>query len=534
MTTIDISWNAVEADKNNEITKLFTQIPPCCSTILSDKIPFEPDTSRPYLSTSISSASSPYYYNNWGQATKVFYVEEYNDLFVVGTWQFKATTAIPMNTLGSKIYVFHDFINPHTNQPHINVANSTILSLDVIPNIANLAGTGDATRVQQLIFWQHGCLWQLYPDIQAVSSGSAFTGKLVRFTYDGIKLTKAQTISVGLGSRYGAYALTQKLPIAFDLLRNDLIWCGGFSGSSSGTGDNAPHGWTSGVIIHIKEDTANDTFTADVIHLQASSLIGTTKDYLKMRIDCVYLTQIHRWAYLYYGYSNSGTNSYNKNDRCPFMINLSVNSSNISDFETSLNTQSNWISITNPYLLADYSSNGININQVETVLNENNETVLLLLSENAVFWADTIEQLQGTQQWNYSTSYATKTKNCYSIGNRLVFMNFNTSDSFFNPSNGDRYNSQYDYPTAESTKYFIVSWTENGKDYYTKRIKNGLAGHCLYVYQGSTDEIDSINTRQLILDRYVITWIQLPGDDWTNQNTNPYGKLVIIDLEKRI
>ena len=534
--SVEVNWNAIEADKNNEITKLFSQLPPACSTILSDKIPLEPNANLPYFSTSIGSEGAPYYQSNLSNGTRVFYVEEYNDLFVVPIWQFKASTTYNINGLGSKFYVFHDFINPHTLQPHINVANSTVLSVDVIPNLNNFTSTSaDSCVAQQLIFWQHNCLWHLYPDIEAVSAGSAFTGKLVRWTYDGVKITKAQTINVGLGSRYNAYALSQRLPIAFELLRNGLIWCGGYSGSASGSGDSVPHGWTSGVLIHIKEDVSNDNFTTDIIHLNSSSLVGTEKDYLKRGIECVYLTQIHRWAYILPGYS-SGSTTYAayKNDRVPFMINLSVDSSSISSLDTSLNTQSNWIAIDKPYLAASFSDAGIAVNEVETILNENNETVLILFSQNGhMFWADSLEQLQGTKQWNFTTRFASKYGAPYSIGNRLVICDFNNNTTPLNPQYLGRYSYSNDYPTLDSTKYFIVSWTENGRDYFTKRIQNGLPGHSIYTYTGGDNEYDTLNSRQLVLDKYVVSWVQLPGDQYSS-TTFKYGFLVVIDLGKNI
>lgn len=531
--TSNVIFSAKTADKDNKILKIIEQIQPSGFTIMSDKINLQPSADTPCYSNNISSVGSAYSLSSRQYSTRVIYIPEYNDLMVVPLYQHKPTTAVNYSGLGSKFFVFHDFINPQTQQPHINVSNSSVLSVQVIPKLNNLTSTtAERTRCPQLIFWQHGFLWQLYPDIAVVPSGSAFTGKLNRYSYDGITLTLQQTLNVGLGSRYNAYSLSQALPISFILLKNGFIWCGGFSGSVGGTGDNKPHGWTTSTLLHIKENVSNDTWGVDVLHIDFSN-INSSKNYCCSELDCFYFSQIKKWVYCIYGYSSSNSTSAYNNAHLNMYFNLSVDESNLSALETSLNTSANWNQVAPPYILTDIANTGLITRAIETVENHENKTVVMVETNNIngkLFTADSVEQLQGTKQWNLVTGLANKSGAVFKIGRRAVCFAYNSGVNMNPTSNGVA--TQGQYSSKESTKKYILSWTEDGENFFSKAVPNGLDGHLTHFNSGYTDEYAPAENNFLVLDKYVVCWMETLGN--ISSSTNPYGWLAVIDLSKRI
>ena len=502
--SIEVNWNAQSnTAQMSLIENLVQQIPPSCSTILSDKINvsnFPATTNNTYQFTTEYKQPGSHF----------IYIPEYNDLFVCSLDQFKTSP------YGNVVLVFHDFINPHTLQPHINPANMTELTIDAIPNMSLLSSN---TNKPVLTFWQHNYFWLLYGTIGTYTAGAYQPGQLLRYSYDGVKLTKVQTIDIQKLSKYED-AITNNFYGNFSLMDNGYI-----SSQSSKA--------TSAFIHRIVEDTANDTFTVETGEIVITTIFPSIDQYnLSNRINCFYFAQTGKWVYYFYGNSN----------RLEISFNTNVDESSWSNLISSLNVEANWHEAVNTIMPTTHNYG------VFAIRNRKNNKTLVFENPssgtNGTAYADDVEQLNQTKPWNYVSLYSTcLTPYRIATSNRMIWINLISTNKNIPTSSEpvagttDVYDNDYtvlqSYPSppawniADKTR---VSWTEDGEHIYSKVVDIGAK---MYVPSyGSIDVVDSLYLHSFILDRYYITWV----DDETNimSASNKYGKLAVIDFAPRI
>lgn len=515
--SVNVIWNA-EQPKDELALDLLSQIPPSGESIVSNPINLNQAYMFNYMWASNPSETS--WLNGNLQGNKYIYVKEYNDLFVVNGFQFKASSFTSLTNPGTQILVFHDFINNYTNKPHIDPANCSVITIDPIANLSNLnTANTSGNKIPQLAFWKEGYLFVIHPLCESVPAGSGFDGVIERYSYDGIRLTKIQSMSVGLGSRDGSYTVSGnvQIPIKFELMPNGLIYCGGTKATSVS-------------IIKLVPDVANDTFDAQTLLISIGSIYTNANTLFDGRISCFYFSQAKKWVYFASQKSTSTTYQ-----NYPLAINVNVNETDWSAFSTSISTRANWSYAAYPYFPYKTNENTLswNIKDLKTVLNRNNETVVYAIQQDSskMAYADSLEQLTFTKRWNSATNMniGQTARAVFNINGRLLNFNYNNNYSLIYDNKDYMLgnNAGY-YPTRESLKKYVMSWTDDGQKWYMKAVPNGLDCHFIT----ATNSDNQVEEQQVILGRYLIAWT-IDYECITTIN-NFKAKMLVIDLAKKI
>lgn len=503
--SIKVNWNAESNTAQMSLIENFVQqIPPSCQTIISDKIsvanfPATTNNSYPYMTE----------YKQGG--CQFIYIPEYNDLFVCSNSQFKGSPQ------GNIVLAFHDFINPHTNQPHINPANMTKLTIDLVPNLSLLSSS--TSMIPVACFWQHRYFWLLHGTIGTYTTNEVIPGRLVRYSYDGIKLTKVQEITVSKFSRYANGGITNNVYGYISIMSNGYI----------NTESNAA---TTAYIHRIVEDTTNDTFTIETGEIDFLTAFPNINQYnLSQHLDCFYFSDLGKWVYYFYGNSN----------RLEISFNTNVDESSWSNLISSLNVSANWHEAVNTIMPTTHNTG------VFTITNRNNNQTIVFEnpsgSNYGTPYATKKEQLNQEAKWNFITiNSGIYTNLRLATSNRMIWLNLLKNNQIIPSSNSPIegsdtiYNNDYklltgpDNATWNLVNKCNVVWTEDGEHIYSKVIDFGAK---MYVPNyAAIDVSDGLYKHSFILDRYYITWI----DDETNimSSGNKYGKIAVIDLAPRI
>lgn len=494
MTTKTIFETANNTAEMSFIEDLVRQLPPSMKTIISDKI----DVSNFPTSYEVSGRFDTAYSNS---GTNFIYVPEYNDLMVNSKYQYATTPQ------GNNVLIFHDFINPQTQQPHINPANATLSSIDLITGINHVSVS------QQQCFWQHGYFWQIFGVHQssAYTANSQIPGKLIRYSYDGVKLTKVQTIDIPYVGRSTDSVIDPVFN--FEVMANGMISSSVYN--------------TMTIQLHkISENVVNDVWTVNTGTLVISNMFPSTEYSFAIRLNCFYFAQLKKWVYYTHGNSNRVETSFNTN----------ADESSWSNLITSLNASANWHQSATGMLPLNHTRGCLCIN------GKDNKSVVAVIPQSTVYMnipiATESEQLNMTTPWNILTTGAVNSTISLATDKRMYFVNFLTLKKIVptssTPINNDGvYNNDFaDVSTAEmnltwgQNSKINVAWTDDGETFFSKVVDVGAS---FYVgSQFAVDRVDNIYNHCFILNRYYLCWV----DDETNirSDGNKYGKIAIIDF----
>ncbi len=493
---------------NEMLGELLIQHPPSCEFNVSAPI----DLSQLVLTGTALTSDSQWSIVNLNRGYFI-YVPEYNDLLIASKGQMSSSDS---DKIGNKVLVVHNFINKATNRPQINAADVSTTDIDIIPGLSSLTS---GTLKHQYCFWQHNSFWQIYPDIEYdVPSGSAITGKLVRYTYDGIKLTKAQTINIGCGSTT-TFIAKNNIQLRFSPHDNGMIWIAG------------TNSWITSTLIHINESVANDIYTADVITFDRTGLYDSL--FSGQHLISFYFNQLGRRVYCI----TQGCNSSSPYDGQALSFNLSVDESSIANLTSSLNNTSNWYKAHSPYFQYNPGVvyNSANTQSLLSIVNKDNKTVLIHTGNgNGYLIADDVEQLKFNKQWDYVARNVINQSWFFALDNRFV--------AFKTPYSLAPLQSELDtgwlstdtsgYTTVEQLKYLYCSWSEDGLNWYRKAVPFVQTPWRTSIDGSEITEGIIPNKRHLLLGRYLILFIDTKDNIYDKNNRK--ANLCVIDIGKRL
>ena len=195
---------------------------------------------------------------------------------------------------------------------------------------------------------------------------------------------------------------------------------------------------------------------------------------------------------------------------------------------TSLNVQTNWHEAAKGFMLQNHNFG------VATITTRDNKTIVFERTQapHNICFADSIEQLEMTKPWHWLSSNASTGNGLVlTTPNRLVLLEVDQYNTIID-NDWAIFGGANDYPpTFENTRERLATWTEDGETVYANNISTG-APFVLPFNNMSIDSMDDYTYELMIMNRYLIAFV----DDETNKtsSSNPYARLAVIDIEKRL